>query len=179
MIRPQSRRCRCRAGRPIRPGEAASARIILLQHYGPRRDPDRGRIRGLRASRNRAGSLRLSVTGAGISSHTIFQLCPSGLLLANRPAWDGSRRRPQGRSGPALSARRKRDSQPCIARPLANGRCRLHGGMSTGPPPVGRARAIANLRQSRALSSRRCPTTQRSDGDQPASTRGTALPLIA
>lgn len=29
-------------------------------------------------------------------------------------------------------ARRKRDGQPCIATPLGNGRCKLHGGMSTG-----------------------------------------------
>ena len=44
-------------------------------------------------------------------------------------------------------AKRKRDGQPCIAKPLANGRCKFHGGMSTGPKtPEGRARALANLR---------------------------------
>ena len=47
-------------------------------------------------------------------------------------------------------ARRKRDGQPCAAKPLVNGRCKYHGGMSTGPrTPTGRARALANLRQNR------------------------------
>ncbi len=47
-------------------------------------------------------------------------------------------------------AKRKRDGGPCIARPLASGRCKVHGGMSTGPRmPEGRARAMANLRQHR------------------------------
>jgi hypothetical protein len=47
-------------------------------------------------------------------------------------------------------ARRKRDGEPCTAKPLRNGRCRFHGGMSTGPRTAeGRARALANLRQDR------------------------------
>lgn len=38
--------------------------------------------------------------------------------------------------------------QPCQMKALANGRCRLHGGLSTGPrTPVGREKARANLRQ--------------------------------
>jgi hypothetical protein len=52
-------------------------------------------------------------------------------------------------------ARRKRDGQPCLAKPLHNGRCKLHGGMSTGPKtPKGRVLALANLRQNR-ISARR------------------------
>jgi hypothetical protein len=48
-------------------------------------------------------------------------------------------------------AKRKRDGQPCTAKPLENGRrCKFHGGMSTGPKTAaGRARALANLRQNR------------------------------
>jgi len=38
--------------------------------------------------------------------------------------------------------------KPCQAKPLANGRCRNHGGMSTGPKTdEGKARALANLKQ--------------------------------
>jgi hypothetical protein len=41
----------------------------------------------------------------------------------------------------------------CKAKALANGRCRNHGGMSTGPrTPEGKARALANLRQYQKLS---------------------------
>lgn len=40
--------------------------------------------------------------------------------------------------------------RPCRAPAMANGRCRLHGGLSTGPKTAeGRARALANLRQYR------------------------------
>ena len=38
--------------------------------------------------------------------------------------------------------------QPCKAKALANGRCKNHGGLSTGPrTPEGKARALANLKQ--------------------------------
>jgi hypothetical protein len=33
--------------------------------------------------------------------------------------------------------------RPCIAKAMANGRCRNHGGLSTGPTPEGRARIAA------------------------------------
>ena len=47
-------------------------------------------------------------------------------------------------------AQRKGDGQPCLAKPRANGRCKLHGGMSTGPTTAkGRVKALANLRQNR------------------------------
>lgn len=40
--------------------------------------------------------------------------------------------------------------QPCRMTALRNGRCRLHGGLSTGPKTaVGKARSMANLRQFR------------------------------
>jgi hypothetical protein len=52
---------------------------------------------------------------------------------------------------PRCGARRKTDGEPCEARALENGRCRHHGGLSTGPKtPEGRAQALANLRQNRA-----------------------------
>ena len=64
------------------------------------------------------------------------------------------------KSDPAADARKaarlRRQAQagrghPCIAKPLANGRCRFHGGMSTGPKTSeGRGRALANLRQNQA-----------------------------
>jgi len=38
--------------------------------------------------------------------------------------------------------------KPCRMKALANGRCRLHGGLSTGPKTSkGKARALANLKQ--------------------------------
>jgi hypothetical protein len=38
--------------------------------------------------------------------------------------------------------------KPCIAKALKNGRCRFHGGLSTGPKtPEGKARCTANLPQ--------------------------------
>ena len=43
-----------------------------------------------------------------------------------------------------------RQGRPCQRKKLANGRCRNHGGMSTGPrTAAGRARALQNLRQYR------------------------------
>ena len=40
--------------------------------------------------------------------------------------------------------------KPCQRKPLANGRCRNHGGLSTGPKTLeGKARALANLKQNK------------------------------
>ena len=40
--------------------------------------------------------------------------------------------------------------KPCRMKALANGRCRLHGGLSTGPKTEeGKERALANLKQYR------------------------------
>lgn len=47
-------------------------------------------------------------------------------------------------------ARTKRDGKPCQAKAMRNGRCKWHGGMSTGPrSAVGKRRALANLKQFR------------------------------
>lgn len=44
----------------------------------------------------------------------------------------------------------KSTGKPCRARALENGRCKYHGGLSTGPKtPEGKARALANLKQYR------------------------------
>ncbi|HKF94967.1 MAG TPA: HGGxSTG domain-containing protein [Gammaproteobacteria bacterium] len=40
--------------------------------------------------------------------------------------------------------------QACQAQALANGRCKYHGGLSTGPKTLqGKVRALANLKQFR------------------------------
>lgn len=42
----------------------------------------------------------------------------------------------------------KSTGMPCQAKAMVNGRCRYHGGLSTGPKTEeGRRRALANLRQ--------------------------------
>jgi hypothetical protein len=70
-------------------------------------------------------------------------------------------------------ARRKRDGQTCLAKPLPSGRCKLHGGMSTGPKTKhGRAAALANLRQNSAATTvdrtpRRARTTVARLGREP------------
>lgn len=44
-------------------------------------------------------------------------------------------------------ARRKYDGAPCQAKALPNGRCKLHGGMSTGPRTAeGRERISAGVK---------------------------------
>lgn len=46
-----------------------------------------------------------------------------------------------------LCGAKTRKGTPCKALALRNGRCKFHGGMSTGPKtPEGKARALANLR---------------------------------
>lgn len=47
-------------------------------------------------------------------------------------------------------AHSRRSGKPCQAQALANGRCRFHGGLSTGPKTQeGKARSMANLRWNR------------------------------
>lgn len=63
-------------------------------------------------------------------------------MLSNRP----SRQSERSRCGAYARSTR----QPCQAPAMANGRCKLHGGLSTGPKTAdGKARALANLRQYR------------------------------
>lgn len=51
-------------------------------------------------------------------------------------------------SNPALCNARTQSGRPCRAAKRAHGRCKWHGGLSTGPKtPVGKARALANLVQ--------------------------------
>ncbi|MCZ6714812.1 MAG: HGGxSTG domain-containing protein [Deltaproteobacteria bacterium] len=47
---------------------------------------------------------------------------------------------------------RTRKGTSCLCRALPNGRCKLHGRLSTGPrTPEGQRRALMNLRQFRLL----------------------------
>lgn len=61
---------------------------------------------------------------------------------------------------PRCGALSRSTGKPCRQPALANGRCRFHGGLSTGPrTPAGRARALANLVQYR----KRAAVTDQSD----------------
>ena len=68
--------------------------------------------------------------------------------LANRGDGEGVRRELEWYQRSRCQARTKsRGGRPCRARALANGRCRHHGGCSTGPKTLaGRIRALTNLR---------------------------------
>jgi hypothetical protein len=58
-----------------------------------------------------------------------------------------------GRKKQPCEARTRR-STPCRCKALASGRCRLHGGLSTGPKTLrGKLKALLNLRQYRDLPS--------------------------
>ncbi|MEQ8246198.1 MAG: HGGxSTG domain-containing protein [Alphaproteobacteria bacterium] len=46
-------------------------------------------------------------------------------------------------------ARRKYDGQPCQAPARANGRCKLHGGLSTGPATEEGRRRISEAQKAR------------------------------
>jgi hypothetical protein len=55
--------------------------------------------------------------------------------------------RPKRADRPRCGAYARSTGLPCQAQALANGRCRNHGGLSTGPrTPEGRARALMNLK---------------------------------
>lgn len=68
-----------------------------------------------------------------------------------REAWRTNRPPAERREKPRCGARTRgaRGGRPCQAQGIgAGGRCKFHGGMSTGPrTDEGRARALANLRQ--------------------------------
>ena len=78
-------------------------------------------------------------------------------LLAEHEAWlERIRRRPAPRirrkDRPRCGAYARSTGNPCKAKALANGRCKNHGGLSTGPKtPEGKAKALANLKQFRNL----------------------------
>lgn len=64
--------------------------------------------------------------------------------------WTATTPKPRRGSWPRCGARTKATGQPCRARALPNGRCKFHGGLSTGPKtPEGKRRALANLRWQR------------------------------
>ena len=55
------------------------------------------------------------------------------------------------RSRRKCGAHARSTGKPCQAKALANGRCKLHGGLSTGPKTEeGRKKARANLKQFRS-----------------------------
>jgi len=68
--------------------------------------------------------------------------------------------RSRTRSGKVCGARAKSTGKPCQGKELyRNGRCRYHGGLSTGPRTAeGRRRALINLRQYRVESAQSQPT---------------------
>jgi hypothetical protein len=74
-------------------------------------------------------------------------------LYADHEAWLRNVRRPvpsprQPKTKVCCGAHARSTGLPCKAKALANGRCKNHGGMSTGPrTPEGKARALANLKQ--------------------------------
>jgi hypothetical protein len=76
-------------------------------------------------------------------------------LLAGHEAWQQrERRKPAApkrkRNRPRCGAYARSTGSPCKAQALANGRCRNHGGMSTGPKTsAGKAKSLANLKQFR------------------------------
>lgn len=52
---------------------------------------------------------------------------------------------------PALCNARTKTGRPCRAVALAHGRCKWHGGLSTGPKtPEGKAKVTLNLAKARA-----------------------------
>src|SRR5688572_6199250 len=58
----------------------------------------------------------------------------------HKPAWGAAL--DWANAGRRCEAKRKRDAEPCQAPAMKNGRCRVHGGRSTGPKTaVGLARS--------------------------------------
>jgi len=88
-----------------------------------------------------------------ISAQRFIELSNASLKRA-----DERRQREHDLRKQRQAAKRKREAKcgafarstgkPCQRKPLANGRCKNHGGMSTGPKTQeGKARALANLKQ--------------------------------
>ena len=47
---------------------------------------------------------------------------------------------------------------PCLGRPLKNGRCKLHGGLSTGPQTIDGRKRIAEATQKRMINGQKYKT---------------------
>ena len=88
-----------------------------------------------------------------VSAQRFIEQCNLSLKRA-----DERRQREHDRRQQYQAAKRKRKArcgafarstgEPCKRKALANGRCKNHGGMSTGPKTQeGKARALANLKQ--------------------------------
>lgn len=77
----------------------------------------------------------------------------AALAAAGVPVWELARHLPrvdwQQFEGLRCGAKGKRMGRPCALRDIhANGRCKFHGGMSTGPKtPEGKARCADNGRK--------------------------------
>jgi len=57
----------------------------------------------------------------------------------------------QTKPNPSRCGAKTRQGTPCKAQAMRNGRCKNHGGLSTGPrTPEGKARALAALERYRA-----------------------------
>ena len=78
-------------------------------------------------------------------------------LLASSEDWQQRIKRKsvgpkRKRNRPRCGAYARSAGHPCKAQALANGRCRNHGGMSTGPKTAeGKAKSLANLKQFRSV----------------------------
>ena len=73
-------------------------------------------------------------------------------MLARNAAQEAASKRviPSKKSRKKCGAHARTTGKPCQAKALANGRCKLHGGLSTGPKTdEGKERAKANLKQFR------------------------------
>ena len=111
--------------------EAADVRPVLWLDHGC----DRERVMGAMVETFTA---TLQATGNGARARFEAEMEGERLALS---IWSDR----QGRCG----ARAKSTGEPCRALGTGRGgRCRMHGGASTGPrTPEGRARALANLRR--------------------------------
>lgn len=109
---------------------------------------DRGKI-----AENKSDYYRPEITCTRIMA---FGMNIVDQLFAGHEAWEQRVRRkpltPQREGDRArCGAYARSTGKSCKARALANGRCRNHGGMSTGPKtPEGKARSLTNLKQFRS-----------------------------
>jgi len=74
--------------------------------------------------------------------------------------WNMTTPKPNRGDWPRCGAKAKSTGKPCRARALKNGRCKYHGGLSTGPKTLaGKIKALMNLKQYKnyGLSSKNFP----------------------
>ena len=71
-------------------------------------------------------------------------------MLARNAAQEAASKRaiPSKKSRKKCGAHARTTGKPCQAKALANGRCKLHGGLSTGPRTMeGKQKSLRNLKQ--------------------------------